>query len=40
MPPKKPTDKNTKAEIIQAYEELGKEQASLKNQLEQGKKES
>jgi uncharacterized coiled-coil protein SlyX len=35
MPAKKPTDKNTKAEIIQAYEELVKEQAALKTQLEQ-----
>jgi hypothetical protein len=39
MPAKKPTDKNTKAEILQAYEELDKEQASLINQLEQGRKE-
>lgn len=35
MPAKKPTDKNTKAEILQAYEELLKEQAALKTQLEQ-----
>jgi hypothetical protein len=35
MPAKKPTDKNTKAEILQAYEELVKEQAALKTQLEQ-----
>ncbi|WP_413174772.1 hypothetical protein [Anabaena azotica] len=39
MPAKKPTDKNTKAEILQAYEELLKEQTSLKNQLEQAQKE-
>ncbi|MTJ54497.1 hypothetical protein FJR38_18465 [Anabaena sp. UHCC 0253] len=39
MPAKKPTDKNTKAEILQAYEELVKEQAALKNQLEQKPKE-
>jgi hypothetical protein len=35
MAAKKPTDKNTKAEILQAYEELVKEQAALKTQLEQ-----
>ena len=35
MATKKPTDKNTKAEILQAYEELVKEQAALKTQLEQ-----
>ncbi|MTJ49658.1 hypothetical protein [Dolichospermum sp. UHCC 0259] len=35
MATKKPTDKNTKAEILQAYEELVKEQAALKSQLEQ-----
>lgn len=35
MSAKKPTDKNTKAEILQAYEELVKEQAALKAQLEQ-----
>ncbi len=35
MSAKKPTDKNTKAEILQAYEELVKEQAALKTQLEQ-----
>ncbi|MFM7407737.1 MAG: hypothetical protein ACKO3K_14045 [Cuspidothrix sp.] len=34
MPAKKPTDKNTKAEILQAYEELLKEQTALKTQLE------
>jgi uncharacterized coiled-coil protein SlyX len=32
---KKPTDKNTKAEILQAYEELLKETAELKTQLTQ-----
>ena len=35
MAVKKPTDKNTKAEILQAYEELAKEKAALKTQLEQ-----
>ena len=35
MAAKKPTDKNTKAEILQAYEELVKEQTALKSQLEQ-----
>jgi predicted nucleic acid-binding Zn-ribbon protein len=40
MSAKKPTEKNTKPEILQAYEELAKEQASLKNQLEQAHKES
>jgi len=35
MPAKKPTDRNTKAEILQAYEELVKEQAALNAQLEQ-----
>jgi len=37
---KKPTEKNTKVEILQAYEELAKEQAALKSQLEQVVKES
>jgi uncharacterized coiled-coil protein SlyX len=32
---KKPNDKNTKVEILQAYEELVKEKAALKSQLEQ-----
>jgi hypothetical protein len=36
--PKKPTDKNTKVEILQAYEELLKEQAALKSQFEQAVK--
>ncbi|KAF3887123.1 MULTISPECIES: coiled-coil domain-containing protein [Nostocales] len=34
MPTKKPTDKNTKAEILQAYEELAKEKVELKSQIE------
>ncbi|WP_071188996.1 hypothetical protein [Trichormus sp. NMC-1] len=38
MVAKKPNDKNTKAEILQAYEELAKEQAALKSQLEQSPK--
>ncbi|MBD2571031.1 hypothetical protein [Anabaena lutea] len=38
MVTKKPNDKNTKAEILQAYEELAKEQAALKSQLEQAQK--
>lgn len=37
---KKPTDKNTKVEILQAYEELAKEKAALKLQLEQVAKEN
>ncbi|MCC5666007.1 hypothetical protein LC653_19300 [Nostoc sp. CHAB 5784] len=37
---KKPTDKNTKVEILQAYEELAKEKAALKSQLEQVAKEN
>jgi uncharacterized coiled-coil protein SlyX len=37
---KKPTDKNTKAEILQAYEELAKETAGLKNQLNQVQKDN
>lgn len=32
---KKPSDKNTKVEILQAYEELTKEKAALKSQLDQ-----
>ncbi|KYC39695.1 hypothetical protein WA1_30655 [Scytonema hofmannii PCC 7110] len=35
MPAKKPNDKNTKAEILQAYEELAKEKVELKSQLDQ-----
>ncbi|MCW5317008.1 hypothetical protein GTQ43_25270 [Nostoc sp. KVJ3] len=31
---KKPTDKNTKVEILQAYEELAKEKAALNSELE------
>lgn len=38
MAVKKPNDKNTKAEILQAYEELAKEQTALKSQLEQAQK--
>ncbi|MBD2692734.1 hypothetical protein [Anabaena catenula] len=38
MAVKKPNDKNTKAEILQAYEELAKEQTALKSQLEQSQK--
>ncbi|MFN6472332.1 MAG: hypothetical protein RMY36_022050 [Nostoc sp. SerVER01] len=37
---KKPTEKNTKVEILQAYEELAKEQAALKSELDQVTKES
>ncbi len=37
---KKPTDKNTKVEILQAYEELAKEKAALKSQLDQVAKEN
>ncbi|MDF5711663.1 MAG: hypothetical protein PUP90_29285 [Nostoc sp. S4] len=37
---KKPTEKNTKVEILQAYEELAKEQAALKSQLDKVAKES
>ncbi len=40
MPTKKPTDKNTKVEILQAYEELVKEKAALKSQLEQTNKQN
>jgi DNA repair exonuclease SbcCD ATPase subunit len=40
MPVKKPSDKNTKAEILQAYEELVREQGLLKSQLEQAQKET
>ncbi len=36
---KKPTDKNTKVEILQAYEELAKEKAALKSELDQVAKE-
>ena len=37
---KKPTDKNTKVEILQAYEELAKEKAALKSELDQVAKEN
>ncbi|MEH1854491.1 MAG: hypothetical protein V7L11_23115 [Nostoc sp.] len=37
---KKPTDKNTKVEILQAYEELAKEKAALKSELDQVGKEN
>ncbi|MDZ8093400.1 MAG: hypothetical protein RMZ42_15910 [Nostoc sp. DedQUE05] len=37
---KKPTDKNTKVEILQAYEELAKEKAALKSELDKVGKES
>ncbi|QKQ72170.1 hypothetical protein [Nostoc sp. TCL240-02] len=37
---KKPTDKNTKIEILQAYEELAKEKAALKLELEKAAKEN
>jgi hypothetical protein len=39
MPVKKLTDKNTKAEILQAYEELSKEATAIKSQLNQVVKE-
>lgn len=38
MAVKKPTDKSTKVEILQAYEELAKEKADLKSQLDQALK--
>ncbi|MEH2453411.1 hypothetical protein [Nostoc sp.] len=37
---KKPTDKNTKVEILQAYEELTKEKVALKSELDQVAKEN
>jgi hypothetical protein len=40
MPTKKPNDKNTKVEILQAYEELVKEKAALKSQLDQANKQN
>lgn len=40
MPAKKPTDKNTKAEILQAYEELAKEKAALKTELDAAAKQN
>ncbi|WP_016950122.1 hypothetical protein [Anabaena sp. PCC 7108] len=38
MAAKKPNEKNTKAEILQAYEELAKEKIALKSELEQAQK--
>ncbi|NWF61569.1 MAG: hypothetical protein HXY43_20535 [Fischerella sp.] len=35
MPSKKPNEKNTKVEILQAYNELAQEKAALKSQLDQ-----
>ncbi|NEU75790.1 hypothetical protein PI95_025345 [Hassallia byssoidea VB512170] len=35
MAARKPNDKNTKVEILQAYEELAKEKAALKSQIDQ-----
>ncbi len=40
MPTKKPNEKSTKGEILQAYEELTKEKATLKSQLEQQAREN
>lgn len=40
MAVKKPTDKSTKAEILQAYEELAQEKAALKSQLDQALKDN
>jgi hypothetical protein len=40
VPAKKPTDKNTKAEILQAYEELVKEKAALKAELDNTSKQT
>ena len=40
MVAKKPTEKSTKAEILQAYEELAKETAAVKTQLNQALKEN
>jgi hypothetical protein len=40
MPAKKPTEKSTKVEILQAYEELVKEKSTLKSQLDQALKSS
>ncbi|MEH2137843.1 hypothetical protein [Nostoc sp.] len=37
---KKPTDKNTKVEILQAFEELAKEKTALKSELEKVAKEN
>jgi DNA repair exonuclease SbcCD ATPase subunit len=38
MPSKKPTEKSTKAEILQAYEEIAKEKSALKSELDQALK--
>lgn len=35
MVARKPNEKNTKVEILQAYEELAKEKAALKSQIDQ-----
>ncbi|GAX40043.1 hypothetical protein NIES4075_10050 [Tolypothrix sp. NIES-4075] len=40
MAARKPNDKNTKVEILQAYEELAKEKAALKSQIDQLQKNS
>jgi DNA repair exonuclease SbcCD ATPase subunit len=40
MSAKKPNTKSTKAEILQAYEELAKEQEALRNQLEKAQKQT
>ncbi len=40
MAVKKITDKNTKVEILQAYEELAKEKAEIKSQLDEALKEN
>ncbi|MBW4448836.1 MAG: hypothetical protein KME38_18735 [Spirirestis rafaelensis WJT71-NPBG6] len=40
MAAKKPNDKSTKVEILQAYDELAKEKAALKSQLDQLEKKS
>jgi hypothetical protein len=40
MATKKPTEKSTKVEILQAYEELAKEKSALKSQLDQATKSS
>lgn len=40
MAARKPNDKNTKVEILQAYEELAKEKTALKSQLDQLQKSS
>jgi uncharacterized coiled-coil protein SlyX len=40
VPVKKPTEKNTKVEILQAYEDLAKETVALKSQLNQVQRDS